>query len=362
MHRWIAIFLLSLFSFSLPVFADTGGQTQHSLTVAIIKQPSAKAIDIIAFQVWQAVAKEMGVNYTLAPVNNEQQALDLLRNHKADLVMGPIKLDRKQKDIEYLNTYIQDNIGVVITPKSLSFYSHISPYIHIIFGTAVGILLLVLIIVGILVWLAEYRENAEQFPKPFWRGLGNGIWFAIVSLTTVGFGDRAPVTLVGRIIASIWLIVSVFVLSSFIAIVSAALTHAKTHQSSITNVGELKNKRIVYLRNDPLLEKNAVHLTYRSVPVNSMQQGLELLEKGKADAGIFERIALRFYVHKHPQVDVILTPIKMTNGDYAFAVRKGSSLADRINQALFTQEEIGTINHIIYSVLGADVDSVVAAK
>ena len=44
--------------------------------------------------------------------------------------------------------------------------------------------------VGSLIWLAERRRNAEQFAEPL-AGIGSGMWFALVTLTTVGYGDKA---------------------------------------------------------------------------------------------------------------------------------------------------------------------------
>ena len=56
----------------------------------------------------------------------------------------------------------------------------------------------VLVAVGSMIWLAERRQNSSQFPQAVLPGLANGMWFALVTLTTVGYGDKAPVTRVGK--------------------------------------------------------------------------------------------------------------------------------------------------------------------
>ena len=68
---------------------------------------------------------------------------------------------------------------------------------------ATGVFVFILACVGTLLWLAERKDN-EQFPTSPARGIGNGMWCAISTMTTTGYGDIAPVTLAGRIIACGW--------------------------------------------------------------------------------------------------------------------------------------------------------------
>lgn len=61
-----------------------------------------------------------------------------------------------------------------------------------------GISLVLLIIIGALVIVFYEKGVNEQF-----ESFGDGIWWAIVTITTVGYGDKSPVTLSGRIVALI---------------------------------------------------------------------------------------------------------------------------------------------------------------
>jgi hypothetical protein len=50
----------------------------------------------------------------------------------------------------------------------------------------IGLLLLLSLTAGAIVWLLERRKNPEMFGGGTVRGVGHGIWWAIVTLTTVG--------------------------------------------------------------------------------------------------------------------------------------------------------------------------------
>lgn len=69
--------------------------------------------------------------------------------------------------------------------------------VHGRYRQAFFILLSLLIGGSILIYLLERGVN-EQFATP-----GDGLWWAIVTITTVGYGDKYPVTAAGRLVALI---------------------------------------------------------------------------------------------------------------------------------------------------------------
>ena len=77
--------------------------------------------------------------------------------------------------------------------------------------TIIGALIFFIFIFGYLFYVSE----------PGVRDLGDGIWWALVTITTVGYGDITPVTTLGRVVASSLMLLGLGLIATITAIVSA---------------------------------------------------------------------------------------------------------------------------------------------
>lgn len=78
----------------------------------------------------------------------------------------------------------------------------------------IGVLLL---ISAALVWLLEHQGSASNTIESFW----DGIWWAIVTVATVGYGDKYPITGMGRVVGMMLIIIGFASLSVFTGLIAS---------------------------------------------------------------------------------------------------------------------------------------------
>ncbi|XP_022793852.1 uncharacterized protein LOC111332704 [Stylophora pistillata] len=96
-----------------------------------------------------------------------------------------------------------------------------------------GLPIITAYIAGVIIWCLERSRNPHDFPPSFILGTWEGIWWSFVSMTTLGYGDRAPLSPRGRFFAIAWVLFGLVIISLTMAMIAAALT-------SITLKSEIK--------------------------------------------------------------------------------------------------------------------------
>ena len=71
--------------------------------------------------------------------------------------------------------------------------------------------LLLAFVSGFIAWIIETWSNEVQFPRPFIIGWFEGVWWSFISMTTVGYGDKTPKSILARIFAIIWILTGIVV-------------------------------------------------------------------------------------------------------------------------------------------------------
>jgi polar amino acid transport system substrate-binding protein len=190
-----------------------------------------------------------------------------------------------------------------------------------------------------------------MFPRSPLRGVGNGVWLGLVTMTTVGYGDRVPVTVLGRVVTGVWMLIAMLTVSSLTAGIATALTVSQLDHGAIHSITELRGKKVAALTGT-VGAGFARERGTRVVAVATLDEGVRLLSTGQVAALVHDRPILQHYLNEHPDVTAALAEPRYRPQGYGFAVRRQSGLEQRLSVALLEQLETRVLEQIAERWLG----------
>ncbi|MEK9630686.1 MAG: transporter substrate-binding domain-containing protein [Synechococcus sp.] len=328
------------------------------MTAVAVAAPLKVGVSGEAPFVERAGDKLGGISLTIwreiAGVNNFDY-LDALAAGELDVAIGPITITPQriaQPGFEFTQPYFYAEEAVLVPRERANVLERLRPLFGVAALSSVGLLLVSLFAVGNLIWLAERRSNHSQFPRHYLHGLGNAMWFALVTLTTVGYGDRAPVSKTGRAITAVWMVISLIAVSSITAGLASAFTLAlaRNSRAPITNPAQLRGAVIAVVRGTTS-ELWADRMGAKSLVSDNLKQAIDLVEQKRAEGVIYDRPALRYFIAQNPKTDLQIAPFDLASQTYGFAVRSGSPLRRPINVTVMSMHQVGEIRNIVDAAL-----------
>lgn len=199
-YKYLLLFLFILITPANRIFAQGEISSSDTLIVGVAGSqpfvfPNASEDKGIAVDLWEGLALKKGWTYSYRYFDQVEEAISELERESLDVLIGPISITSSRLEkIQFSQPFYNSSLAIVSRSDELTFWQKIKPFFSFRLVIAVGIFLFILAIVGSLFWLAERKNSPEQFPKDPINGIGNGMWFAVVTMSTVGYGDKAPVT------------------------------------------------------------------------------------------------------------------------------------------------------------------------
>lgn len=300
-------------------------------------QSTPEQISGISVVYWQELAETLGLTYELVPYSNIEESLAAVADGKVDLALGSISITAERIDrFDFTYPVFQTDLTLLLPSSPPSLWDRVRPFLGWAFLSSVGAIFLCLCIVGTLIWMAEREQNSEQFPKAYFPGLREGIWCALATFSTVGYGDRFPITHLGRSVAAVWMILSLVMVTSLTAGIATTLAVAFAHQPStrFNSPEDLRNARIASVGKDSAPTRWAQFYQARVSITPKTTDAISLLDNGKVDGVIDARTSLEYYLQQHPQVSYEIASFNIANEYIAIALPLDSPLTQTLNKQI----------------------------
>ena len=285
----------------------------------------------ISIDLLDTMAERSGLTYRLEETDLEGMIAGVADGRfDAAIAAMTITADREEV-IDFSHPFFQTGLGVAVAAEASAGLGGVTrALVSREFLTLVGLLTSVLLVVGTLAWAIETRRNPDMFERRPVRGIFSGFWWAAVTMTTVGYGDKAPVTVAGRILGVFWMFTALILTAAFTAHLAAALT-AETLTSRVASPADLSRVRVGNIEGAASAEALA-DLGVRPRGYATVEAGLTDLAAGTIDAFVHDRPILIWRAQDFSGVRV--TPIEFAPQNYGIVLPEDAELRERVNRVL----------------------------
>ncbi len=353
-----AVLLTALTFFPLLCWAAQPGSEKEPLLVGTkvvapfaMKMPSGEWRGI-SIDLWREIANRLGLSYRFKETETVQELMDGVADgaFSAGVAALGITSDRETR-VDFTHPFYSSGLGIAVSAQGGSpWFSVIKKLLSPAFLKVVTALFLTLLGVGILVWWFERKRNSDEFGKGTARGIGSGFWWSAVTMTTVGYGDKSPVTLAGRLVALVWMFVSIIIISGFTAAITASLTVSELG-TAVKGPEDLITVRVGSVPDTISAEYLAQnHVSFQKY--HSVEDGLKALSHGTIDAFVYDSPVLLYLINLHFPASLAVLPQRFEQQNYGIALPGGSPLREPINRILLKDIRSKAWQDLLYRYLG----------
>lgn len=287
--------------------------------------------DGISIRLWRGIAEDMNLNYRFREVSNGYAIAGLQEG--VDVYLNGDVTAEAEAQIDFSHIYHTAELGLA-SPQSANLSDIAKAFFSERFWYIAGSLSVLLLIVGTIIYFAERGKNEEQFggDRSLFKGIGSGFWWAGVTMTTIGYGDKAPRSFFGRAVALIWMLVAMGVTAVLTAsLVSTVMGGSGKDKVSVPN--DLRDMKIAAVENSAGAEYlGAERVSFTSF--RDLRGALEAAHANDMDAVLHNVPAMRYEINNNSGISLQVQPVMVDPKYYAFAFPAGSDLREPVNLAL----------------------------
>lgn len=283
-------------------------------------------------ELWEEIASELDLPYRYH-LEDMPGLLRGLKQGRYQVALGAITITpEREVQVDFSHAVNPSGTGIAVAAGTFreSFNAYWKPILFSLLGLLLSITVL-LVSAGFFIWLIERRHNPDHFEMG-WRGILDGLWWSAVTMATVGYGDKVPRSLAGRILAMTWIFISIVLIALFTANASSIFLNTEK-ESAINHREDLYGIRVGSVARS----SGAEYLRRHHIPFadyTDVLSALHALENRELDAVVYNTPTLQYYQNQHFPRSIRISRRELMKNHMGIALTPGMPEKEAINRVL----------------------------
>ena len=342
--------------------ADDGAGTGGTLAVAARALPPFVIYQNGAYsgfevELVQLVAAKLGMSAEIYAVDTVAKQVDDIGRGVAQVGLGGVAVTESREEVVDFSLPVLDSGLTILVLNDASrgvadriaaFLGAIAssdlPWLLVVFGVAV-------LVAAHLIWWLERHQNPD-FAVPYRRGIWDSFYWSVVTMSTVGYGDKVARGTKGRVLALLWIALGTLVFASFTAAIASSLA-VNELRSEISGPSDLVGRRVATVTHSAG-EAYLPSIGVGPVLVDDIEDAYPLLAGGEVDAVVFDAPVLQFHAAREGAGEVATVGTDFQRVQYGLMLSEDDDeLAERVDLALLDLIESGIYQRLHDAWFGA---------
>ncbi len=275
------------------------------------------------------------------------KVLAAVESGECDLAFSGITITaEREKRVDFSYPFFDSGLLIAVRAQPGSQAAGMARLLLKVIGLSLVVFFIGLTVVAHCIWLVEKDDtDPHSFPMAYRYGIPDAYWWAVVTMTTVGYGDKCPKKILGRMIAAIWMLIGIIWFAGFTATLSSALTVDRIKQGEIQGLSDLENKRVAVIEGTTS-EKFVRLYNVNTVLAASFDDLTSRLKEGKVEAIIYDAPALMYLAKIDPSIKVVGTLFDEQQYGVVFPENRHEKFRELFNIEIIAMKKSGEFRKI----------------
>lgn len=338
----LAVCLVPVWSQPIPDAPEPVLVGIHEFTPFVMRENDL----IVGFdaEIWRSIADRLGIDFEFKMYPDIAALIDGVERGEIMAGIGGITVNSQREErIDFTHGYYESGLQILALSGRENFVKSLArAFTSRAIVVTLMFFLVFVFVAGLAYWFFEHDKALPH--SDLKRGLADGMWLSYITATTIGYGDIAPRSFLGRLATIPISLVGFMVIGSISGVIASLMTVDRL-KSDISGVQDLRGRPVAIKEGTATVAKVAGY-GLAITRVDSNEEAYQLVESGKVTAFIHDAPALRYYANTRGAGKVATVGETFAVHDYGIALPDGSELREPINRAILQLIENGVFDRI----------------